>query len=74
MKSPRFTVITPTFEQAAYIGDTIESVLSQSFKDFEYIIVDSCSMDGTKEIVEKYAARDERIRYIREKDKGQADG
>ena len=74
MKSPRFTVITPTFEQAAYIGDTIESVLSQSFKDFEYIIDDSCSMDGTKEIVEMYAARDERIRYIREKDKGQADG
>lgn len=70
----RFSIITPTFEQAEYIRDTIESVLNQTFTDFEYIIVDSCSEDGTREIVEGYAARDKRIRYIREKDHGQADG
>ncbi len=70
----RFSIITPTFEQAEYISDTIDSVLNQSFKDFEYIIIDSCSEDGTKEIVESYAAKDSRIHYIREKDRGQADG
>ena len=72
--SVRFSIITPTFEQVDYIKDTIESVLGQTFTDFEYIIVDSCSEDGTKEVVEKYAAADDRIKYIREKDHGQAEG
>ena len=71
---PRLSVITPTYNQAEFIEDTIKSVLSQSFEDFEYIIVDSCSDDGTEEIVRKYEKKDPRILYIREKDRGQADG
>ena len=69
----KFTVITPTWNQAEYIKDTIESVINQTHKDLEYIIVDNNSDDGTKEIVEGYMASDPRIIYIREEDHGQAE-
>ncbi|MBR1470270.1 MAG: glycosyltransferase [Lachnospiraceae bacterium] len=69
----RFSIITPTWNQAAYIKDTIDSVLGQAFGDFEYIIIDNCSEDGTQEIVEAYAAKDARIVYVREPDHGQAE-
>ena len=71
--TPRFTIITPTWNQAEFIRDTIDSVLGQSFQDFEYLIIDNESDDGTREIVEEYAKKDERIRYIREPDHGQAE-
>ena len=69
----KFTVITPTYNQAGYIKDTIDSVLSQKHKDIEYIIVDNNSDDGTEDIVREYMTRDDRIIYIREADKGQAE-
>ncbi len=69
----RFTIITPTWNQAAYIADTIKSVLMQRYKDFEYLIIDNCSDDGTEEIVRSYAESDSRIEYIREPDRGQAE-
>ncbi len=71
-RSMRFTIITPTYNQAAFIADTIESVLNQRFKDFEYLIFDSESDDGTEEIVRSYEQKDPRIIYVREKDSGQA--
>jgi glycosyltransferase involved in cell wall biosynthesis len=73
MKDPVFSVITPTWNQAEFIGDTIESVLGQSFRSLEYIIVDNCSDDGTEEIVRGYMQKDPRIIYIREPDHGQAE-
>ena len=69
----KITVITPTWNQAEFIRDTIESVLKQTYREIEYIIVDNCSDDGTKEIVESYCEQDERIIYLREKDHGQAE-
>ena len=69
----KFTVITPTYNQAAFIKDTIDSVINQTHKDIEYIIVDNLSDDGTEEIVNRYAERDSRIIYVREADKGQAE-
>ncbi|MCR4586649.1 MAG: glycosyltransferase [Lachnospiraceae bacterium] len=68
-----FTIITPTWNQAEYIEDTIKSVLEQRFEDFEYYIIDNCSDDGTEDIVRSYAEKDKRIKYIREPDKGQAE-
>lgn len=44
---------------------TINSVLNQTFTDFELIIVDDCSTDNTKEVVEEFQKKDERIKYIR---------
>lgn len=69
----KITVITPTFNQAEFIEETIKSVLEQTHKDIEYLIIDNESNDGTEEIVRKYANADSRITYIRESDKGQAE-
>lgn len=59
------SIITPTYNSALYIGETIESVLKQSYKNWEMIIVDDCSIDNTKGIVEGYMQKDFRIRYYK---------
>jgi glycosyltransferase involved in cell wall biosynthesis len=61
---PRVTVITATYNGARYIEAAIESILSQTFGAFEYIIVDDASTDATPEILAAYAARDLRIRTV----------
>ena len=57
------SVITPTYNCGKVIAETIESVQKQSYKRWEMIIVDDCSTDNTKEIVEKYQQQDARIKY-----------
>lgn len=57
------SIITPTYNCAKFIAKTIESVKLQTYKNWEMIIVDDCSQDNTKEIVEKYAETDLRIQY-----------
>lgn len=59
---PLFSIITPTYNRANFIARTIESVLNQSFLDWEHIIIDDGSTDNTKDIVNAF--KDERIRYI----------
>ena len=59
----KVSIITPTYNCGKYIGETIESVLNQSYYNWEMIIVDDCSNDNTKEFVENYAQRDKRIKY-----------
>lgn len=58
------SVITPTYNCANYIGETIESVQAQSYQQWEMIIVDDCSTDNTKEVVEGYSEKDIRIKYF----------
>ena len=55
----------PAYNAHDYIAATIESVLAQTFADFELLVVDDCSRDRTAEIVEMYASRDKRVRLIR---------
>lgn len=62
VKNPFFSVIIPTYNRAELLGQAIQSVLDQSFKDFELIVVDDYSTDNTKEIVNSF--RDNRIKYI----------
>ncbi len=69
----KVTVIMPTWNQAAFVEDTIKSVIKQTYQNIEFIIVDNCSDDGTEEIIRKYREQNASIVYIREKDKGQAD-
>jgi len=58
---PFVTVLTPVYNGAAYLRECIESVLRQTFSNFEYIIINNCSTDGTLEIAQEYAAQDQRI-------------
>lgn len=57
------SIITPTYNCAEFIAATINSVLAQTYKNWEMIIVDDCSSDNTSAIVEKYTKSDSRIRY-----------
>lgn len=70
----KISVITATYNRAATVRDTIESVLSQTYSDYEYIIVDGGSDDGTIDIVKEYEPRfGGKMRWISEKDKGMYD-
>jgi glycosyltransferase involved in cell wall biosynthesis len=61
---PYFSVIIPTFNRGNIISRTIESVIKQSFVDWELIIVDDGSTDDTKKIIEKFCTEDNRIIYV----------
>ena len=62
---PLVSIITPCYNAAPFISQAIESVLAQSFGDWEMIIVDDCSSDDSLSIIQKYARIDFRIRYLR---------
>jgi len=66
VKQPFVSVATPFYNTASYLAQCIESVLSQTYSNFEYILSDNCSTDGSTEIAECYARRDRRIRLIRQ--------
>jgi len=61
MTTPRVTVCIPAYNNARFLPETIESVLTQSFDRFELLIIDDCSRDDTRELVGAYAGRDNRI-------------
>ena len=70
-KNPTVSVIIPTYNRAHLIGRAIQSVLNQTYRDFEIIIVDDGSTDNTEEVIKEFQKRDERIRYIKhERNKG----
>src|SRR6516225_9483787 len=64
-RSPQVTVCLPVYNGQNYVGDAIRSVLGQTFEDFELVISDNASTDGTAEICRRAAARDPRVRYFR---------
>lgn len=61
----RVSIGLPVFDGEAFVGQAIESTLAQSFEDFELVISDNASTDGTEDICQSYAAKDRRIRYYR---------
>jgi glycosyltransferase involved in cell wall biosynthesis len=61
----RISIGMPTYNCEKYIGQSIESCLAQTYGDFELVISDNASTDGTEQVCRQYAARDKRIRYIR---------
>jgi glycosyltransferase involved in cell wall biosynthesis len=61
---PLISIITPSYNSAPYIKETIESVLQQTYPNWEMIIVDDCSTDDSKEIVKRYIQEDKRIKLI----------
>ena len=66
------SIITPSYNSEKYIEDTIKSVQSQTYTDFEMIIADDCSSDNTCAVVERIAAKDPRIKLIRQPKNGGA--
>jgi glycosyltransferase involved in cell wall biosynthesis len=63
-KFPKVSVCIPTYNYGRFIPDAIESVLGQTFNNFELLVVDNCSSDNTREVVENYSRRDARVLYI----------
>ena len=61
MSSPKVSVLMPNYNWKAYISESIESILNQSFTDFEFIIIDDGSTDKSWEIIQNYAKQDKRI-------------
>ena len=59
---PAVSVIIPAYNAARYLPAALDSILQQSFTDFEVIVIDDCSTDDTAEIIRSYASRDARIR------------
>ena len=64
------SIITPNYNTADFIGETIESVLAQTFDDWEMIIVDDASTDNSREIIQAYADKDKRIKPVFLKENG----
>jgi glycosyltransferase involved in cell wall biosynthesis len=65
ISSPAISIVMPTYNAGPFVGPAVESILSQTFGDFEFLIVDDCSTDGSSEVLREYAARDARIRLLR---------
>lgn len=70
MNNPKVSIIIATFNAAKTLSVAFDSVLNQTFQDWECIIVDGVSKDDTVEIIKSYVEQDSRFRYISEPDKG----
>src|SRR5215469_9423210 len=61
--TPKISVCLPTFNGAKYVRQAIDSILAQSFQDFELIVCDDRSSDDTPQMVRAYADRDDRVKF-----------
>ncbi|MFF0428764.1 glycosyltransferase family 2 protein [Streptomyces sp. NPDC004520] len=62
---PRLTVGLPVYNGEQYLAESLDALLGQTYGDFELVVSDNASTDGTQEIAREYAARDPRVRYLR---------
>jgi glycosyltransferase involved in cell wall biosynthesis len=67
---PKLSIIIPTFNSALTVAETLDSILGQSFSDWEVLVMDGMSKDETAAIVSTYAQQEKRIKLHTEKDKG----
>lgn len=64
------TIVLPAYNASEYLTETVNSVLSQTYQDFELLVIDDGSTDNTKDIVNDFCERDSRIRLISQKNQG----
>ncbi len=67
---PFFSIILPTYNRSDFVVDAIESVINQSFSDFELLVIDDGSIDKTKSVVEGYCVKDKRVKYYYQDNSG----
>ena len=67
---PQITVIVPVYKVEPYLRRCVDSILAQTFTDFELILVDDGSLDGCPAICDEYAAQDSRVRVIHQPNGG----
>lgn len=72
--SPKISIVVPSFNKVKFIGRTLESIITQDYDNFEVIIMDGGSTDGTMRIIEKYAKKyPDIVKHVSKKDNGQWD-
>ena len=69
-KMPKLSIIVPVYKVEQYINKCIDSILNQTFTDFELILVDDGSPDNCGKICDEYAQKDERVRVIHKENGG----
>jgi glycosyltransferase involved in cell wall biosynthesis len=70
MTTPKISVILSCYNSSLHLKKSIESILSQTFKDFEFIIINDGSSDNTLQIIQSYASKDERIFFVNQENIG----
>ena len=65
VSQPLVSIVTPVYNEAGFLAECVESVLAQTYQNWEYTIVDNCSTDDTLDVAQRYAQRDPRIRVHR---------
>lgn len=70
MKPPKVTVLMPVYNAEKFLAQAIESILSQTFRDFEFLIIDDGSSDQSLDIIKGFGVQDKRIRVVARKNKG----
>lgn len=71
MRNPLVSIIMPAYNAERFIGESIESVINQTYKNWELLVINDFSNDSTKDIIEDYCKKDKRIKLLeQEKNKG----
>jgi glycosyltransferase involved in cell wall biosynthesis len=70
MSAPSITVVLPVYNGGAFLGKAIESILNQTYRDFEFILINDGSKDGSKQVIDNYAAKDNRIIAVHQENAG----
>jgi glycosyltransferase involved in cell wall biosynthesis len=70
MQKPKISVIVPCYNQAQYLGECLQSIASQTFTDWECVVVDDGSPDNTEETAAKWTKKDSRFRYLKQQNSG----
>lgn len=65
MQDSVVSIITPVYNAERFLKETIQSILDQSYKKFELILVDDCSTDNSERIIKNFSERDQRIKYVK---------
>ncbi|MBN2098587.1 MAG: glycosyltransferase family 2 protein [Dehalococcoidia bacterium] len=70
MGSPKVSVVMPVYNGEKHLAEAVESILRQTFRDFEFIIIDDGSTDGSPDILRRYQKEDDRVRVYQQENRG----